>query len=356
MSTPLSAQHRTQLGTPPPGLMLPMLPYYPHYGHFPPTAASNPADILSHTPATPASKPQRKYQASARKKAPPISLLTGMAGETVESLNNDQVKLETVLRNIQAIGWTIGDFLYHFSKGWDASAMLSSFLSGRCSYTPSHIIEAWVKSPMGIPKKGHPKRNDMFSLVKENLVKKMEIAVVEEGGLHTFSTGAQEMEDDNFGSETLERTITLFKDNLSLLWDYLVTLATPHIRNRRSHAKNAAVGAWAKPKNHRPPEIMIIAYALSSICFSCNQYAKLLPVDKGLLLFACSANRYLFALESRNGSSVSYHAAYESLKKYAQHDSKRVHLLGTKRDRGVNDAAIRSRGRAHLTFLPPPQR
>ncbi len=116
MSTPLSAQHITQLGTPPPSLMLPMLPYYPHYSHFPPTAASNPADIFSHTPATPASKPRRKYQASARKKAPPISLLTGMAGETVESLDNDQVKLENVLRNIQAVGWTIGDFLYHFSK------------------------------------------------------------------------------------------------------------------------------------------------------------------------------------------------------------------------------------------------
>ncbi len=93
-STPLSAQHLTQLGTPPPDLVLPMLPYYLHYGHFVPATASNPTDPFPHTPTTPASKPRRKYQASARKKAPPISLLTGMAGETIEFLDDDQVKLD----------------------------------------------------------------------------------------------------------------------------------------------------------------------------------------------------------------------------------------------------------------------
>ncbi|KAK0438615.1 hypothetical protein EV421DRAFT_1738370 [Armillaria borealis] len=111
-------------------------------------------------------------------------------------------------------------------------------------------------------------------------------------------------------------------------------LATRDQHNRRSRVKTALANTRAKQRDHCPPEI-VAAYALSSLCHSRHQYAKLLPADKGLLFFACSANRYLFALESRNGSSTSYHATYQALQKYAKHDGEEVLKLGTDRARAA---------------------
>ncbi|SJL16389.1 uncharacterized protein ARMOST_19913 [Armillaria ostoyae] len=168
-------------------------------------------------------------------------MFTGISGEPNTTINTEWMKVEEVLGKIQAVGWTIRDFLFHLSKVKDDhgngvkgrsqthAAMLSSFLGEKCSYTVSDIIEAWVQSPMGVLKKDNPERDNMFSvnkhfweiksarpgitslaaqLVKEHLVKTMDMAVEEDGGLHMFMTGAWEIIDD-FGSETLQTTITI---------------------------------------------------------------------------------------------------------------------------------------------------
>ncbi|KAJ3766287.1 hypothetical protein FB446DRAFT_654037 [Lentinula raphanica] len=90
---------------------------------------------------------------------------------------------------------------------------------------------------------------------------------------------------------------------------------------------NAPAGARAVSRQHRPPELVAV-YAISSICYSRNRNAKLLPADKALLLFACRANRYLFSHESRIGASISYNATLDMLEKYAAYDAEAVLELG----------------------------
>ncbi|EEB88759.1 hypothetical protein MPER_13229 [Moniliophthora perniciosa FA553] len=195
---------------------------------------------------------------------------------------------------------------------------------------------------MGIPKKEHEERSHLFSLskpymelkyartgltsfsaqmVREHLLQTTNRAVSEEGGLHTFTTGARPISEEEYGADTLEATIS----------------QPPITRNRCSRAQDASEGARAVQRNDRPPEI-VSAYAISSILYSRHRYAKLLPADNGLLLFSCGANRYLFSHHSRNGSSTSYHATYHALEKYAEHDKQLVLELGTSPDRS---AAIR---------------
>ncbi|KAJ3978536.1 hypothetical protein F5890DRAFT_1395862, partial [Lentinula detonsa] len=57
--------------------------------------------------------------------------------------------------------WTIGDFLYYFSRNEDEdgvpiqgrtrthSGMLSSFLRGDTKKTSVMIVQEWIKNPMG---------------------------------------------------------------------------------------------------------------------------------------------------------------------------------------------------------------
>ncbi|KAJ3772098.1 hypothetical protein FB446DRAFT_644050 [Lentinula raphanica] len=222
--------------------------------------------------------------------------------------------------------------------------MLSQFLRGKTKYTSVQVVRDWVQSPLGIPNKSDTERNDMFSctkpfeliscarpaltsfaaqLVQEHLISTVTSAVSEEGGLHTFTSGAREIGDIGYGKETLEAVMAALKENVPLFWHYCVTMATPYNRSRLSRAKNAPPGARAASRNYQPPELVAV-HAISSICYSRNRNAKLLPADKALLMFACRANRYLFSHESRIGGSISYNATMDMLEKYAAHDAEAV--------------------------------
>ncbi|PBK85144.1 hypothetical protein ARMGADRAFT_1048108 [Armillaria gallica] len=149
-------------------------------------------------------------------------------------------------------------------------------------------------------------------LVAEYMEKQMKSAVLKEKGLHTFTTGGEDIKVNHYGSETLNTITQLFETEQHLVWSYLTQLATPKFRNHRSWAKDASVNDRAVSRKDRPAEIKPVCQA----------------ADKGLLYFAYSANCYLFALESRNGSSTSYHATYDALKKYAKSDGEHVCALG----------------------------
>ena len=87
--------------------------------------------------------------------------------------------------------------------------MASKFLGGFCKHAPADIVEIWVKSPWGIPKKGRWERNAMFSMdhdfrllkpvhpgitsfavqiVKEQLEKDIQQSVKKSGGLQVTET------------------------------------------------------------------------------------------------------------------------------------------------------------------------
>ncbi|KAJ3759035.1 hypothetical protein EV360DRAFT_82510 [Lentinula raphanica] len=83
----------------------------------------------------------------------------------------DQVKLEEILITIQQARWSIGEFLYYFSRNEDEngvtirgrtrthSGMLSSFLRGESNRTPVMIVQEWIKNPMGRPQSTRNSQN-----------------------------------------------------------------------------------------------------------------------------------------------------------------------------------------------------
>jgi hypothetical protein len=56
------------------------------------------------------------------------------------------------------------------------------------------------------------------------------------------------------------------------------------------------------------------------VVYSRNLYAKLVALDKGILNFACSVNKYIHSYDSRTGIAPSYHSVYDALIKLAVHD------------------------------------
>jgi hypothetical protein len=76
------------------------------------------------------------------------------------------MKLDEVLHLLQGLSWTMGDLLYFAFRVKDEKGnkiknqseshakMASKFLGGFCRHSPAEVVELWVKSPWGIPKKG----------------------------------------------------------------------------------------------------------------------------------------------------------------------------------------------------------
>ncbi|KAJ3763075.1 hypothetical protein EV360DRAFT_34256 [Lentinula raphanica] len=192
-------------------------------------------------------------------------------------------------------------------------------MHGRTKYHTACIIKEWIRNPFGIPKPNHAEYHDMFSvtksfenirharpalssfaaqLVEEHLLLTARSIVSPQGGLHRV-------------------TQAVFKNKLSLMWQYCLAIATPNRKNRLSRAKNPTGDGRALSRDYRPPDI-VVTYALSSLLFARNRNANLLPADKGMLLFACQTNRYLFAHESRIGASTNYTTVLKMLDEHAE--------------------------------------
>ncbi|KAJ3729759.1 hypothetical protein C8R42DRAFT_569719 [Lentinula raphanica] len=162
-------------------------------------------------------------------------------------------------------------------------------------------------------------------LVAEHLLEKFNELSSPEGGLHTSKSDVPESSsnEQTFGAETFHTAQNLLRVGHPLLWHYCVMLATPQSRNRVSRAKDAPAGTRAISRNYRPPET-VATYAISSLLFSKNRNANLLPAEKGLLLFACGANRYLFDHESRIGALTNYTTVLDALDRYAKADHQAI--------------------------------
>jgi hypothetical protein len=185
-----------------------------------------------------------------------------------------------LFRQLQDFGWTLGDFLYYVFQDKDEQGekitsrsdmhtqMASKFVGGFCKHSPVDIIEIWVRSPWGIPKEGRWERDEMFSIevdfrkvkparpgitsfavqmVFEKLERDIREGVKKANGLHTFTTGACKMINDNFGAQTFLDATTALKEHQSLAWNLLVKLATPHPQVK---------GSEIATRQYRPPEMV----------------------------------------------------------------------------------------------------
>ncbi|KAF7437557.1 hypothetical protein PC9H_004399 [Pleurotus ostreatus] len=314
-------------------------------------------------PATPIQiySPQYHHQAygNSQPSTPTPSLLRrshseASFGRPVRRYRTTQQKLETYLVLLIDHEWTIGDLLYHlfnFEAGSKKSGplrserhaqMVSKFLRGECDFGVGVILDLWLRSPSAIPAEGVEEEGKLYlttaeyhklksawpaittlaaHLVYKQFDKELRQVVKKKSGLHTFSTNGSPVPLDNYGSKTFLSAVNTFKKVQPLTWDIILRLATP--TPRRKAGQEVIVR-----RIERPPEL-VAAELLSSLAFTRNRYAKLVPASISFLYFACSANRYMYSLGSRIAMTTSYHAVYEALKKQAAHDQEAVRKLGS---------------------------
>ncbi|KAF4583644.1 hypothetical protein AB1N83_012102 [Pleurotus pulmonarius] len=266
-------------------------------------------------------------------------------------------KLAEILDMLKALNWTIGDLLYHLFRSHSRKGdeikrsrshaqMVSKFLGGKGRYYPTLILAEWLRSADGLPGLADTERGQMYSvsidyrniraarpgltsfaaqLVGGKLEQEIKQVVRKENGLQTFTTGGGDIRKAGKGTNTIADSQKIFQLHQPLAWAYALRLATPQTRRTRS------ASVVQVKKSRRAPELAV-TNVLSVLAYSRNMWAKSIPLEKGLLLFACRANRYLFSYDSRVCSSASYHATYDALTALAKHDLELVKQLGRSPD------------------------
>ncbi|KAK7460491.1 hypothetical protein VKT23_009210 [Stygiomarasmius scandens] len=146
---------------------LAQLPNYPHYGYH--QYGASPLSWASPSPA-----PKRPEAITPIRQKPPSAKGFGAGSGQAIILPIHQQKLEDILNFIESQRWTVADFLHHWSdNAYDSdkdltrthkhAASLSAFLGGRCRYKAAKVVLDWIRNRMGLPKRGTPEREYMFS-------------------------------------------------------------------------------------------------------------------------------------------------------------------------------------------------
>ncbi|KAF8811788.1 hypothetical protein BYT27DRAFT_7336050 [Phlegmacium glaucopus] len=251
-------------------------------------------------------------------------------------------KLQDILKEIQAAGWTLGEFLHHvFSTKDKAGNMVhrekshalyaSRFLQGDTQYTPATILEAWYNHPDARRSKDSADGQEMYStstpftqianvraamssfavqVVEAKLVKEAQAAVLPTSGLHASlkKRSSQKLEWADIGAATLSHVSEIIQQFQPLTWHYFNAIAQPQRRGSDDHESK-----------HRRPVSTVCTHAISSLNFTRNNEARLLPLARGIYYFSYSAPVDLMAYSSRIGEMPAYTTIYNSLKGLAEH-------------------------------------
>lgn len=210
-------------------------------------AASLSQPISTHTEATP---PSPSAGTSTRK--PPRSHVE---------------KLDAILVCILEQGWTLGMFLVCLFVLLDKhgqpimrsrrhAMMVSSFLAGRTTHTPAHILDAWMKSPDGRIDRDSPDRHLLYSttvpfteiapvrgaltsfasqLVAKELVREAQSAVKGSSGLHASVNSKVDVKKIHWadiGAATIPHVAGILRKHQPLTWHLVSNIAMrkPRVR------------------------------------------------------------------------------------------------------------------------------
>ncbi|KAJ7580816.1 hypothetical protein C8J56DRAFT_896176 [Mycena floridula] len=237
----------------------------------------------------PSQTPQQQYQTPLQhRRSNPAPATDPLTTPPTRRYLTWERKIDMVLALLQDnLQWSVGDLLYYLFQHQGEkemvlkrtnrlAQMVLKFLNGQTKYKVSHILEYWKGSSDGLPRSLTLKGHQSAPPAKHMASKR--------GGLHTYTTSKVKDLTPDDSVSTFSDYQTLFKKD--------------------------------------GQEDRIVTHALSQLIYSRNLYAKRLAVDKGILNFACRANRYLHSYDSRVGAARSYHASYEALQKLAASDLK----------------------------------
>ncbi|KAF5335156.1 hypothetical protein D9611_010860 [Ephemerocybe angulata] len=244
-------------------------------------------------------------------------------------------KLDMMLQALEDCHWKLSHFLHAISdhttrggRGARHAQVMSAFLQGRGTYTPIEIIDLWVRSPdsriakntnhaelmysFSTPYKAiRPLRPAITSLAVQmtevKLASEAKKAVKPDAGLHATLRvkGAHKADLLDIGSSTFAEIGALQLQVQPVASRLLSTIAG---------------GTTDIVRKRRPVETVVIN-ALSTLNFTRNNEARLLPLMKGLLYFAHSAPVDLISYNSRTGDMPAYTTIYKAVKHLGKQES-----------------------------------
>ncbi|KAJ3494472.1 hypothetical protein NLJ89_g10801 [Agrocybe chaxingu] len=203
----------------------------------------------------------------------------------------------------------------------------SNFLQGRNTYTAATIIDLWFRGPDGrvtLADSNHiamyatspeytsikPARAALSAFAVQLVISKArreaKSAVLSKSGLHatTKKRGTQKIQWADVGDTTVSRVKDIIKAHSPIGWEVIHAIAGNESHDRK-----------------RRPLDMVCTHVMSSLLFSRNNEARLLPLVQGLLYFAHSAPADLIAYGSRIGAMPAYTTISKSLRGLADHQA-----------------------------------
>ncbi|KAK7022837.1 hypothetical protein VNI00_016918 [Paramarasmius palmivorus] len=207
------------------------------------------------------------------------------------------------------------------------AALVSSFLSGFCSYTVSDWLEQLLRHPYG---SGHKDSPDMFSLeqsyklirpvrpaltafcaqmVQRELNLRARVAVQPSSGLHVHIPSKRRpvkqhvavIDWKNLNAQTHQQVMETHMQFQKLLWGLLTTVATPD--------KNQST---EQDRIYRPVH-GVISTVISKLMFSRSSLARLGPMLEGLFNLVSQVSYDKFRYDSHVGNTPAYTTVISAL-------------------------------------------
>ncbi|KAH9916364.1 uncharacterized protein B0H18DRAFT_1124277 [Fomitopsis serialis] len=263
-----------------------------------------------------------------------------------------------MLRVLSQLSWTLGEFLYNLFRSKDDNGekiqrdephrtMIARFLSGNTKHTFVEMVQAIMEDTAGLPKQSDDESTYMYSqnhpsleikharpalttmaveLVTKEMVREMNTTVKSVNGLHGSAVplrrgGRMHLRWQDISTSTVETTKTILSTHSPLAFHFLLRLATPPARTATD--TQSPEGVVIATRRIRPPKLTVTE-VLSDVAYCRTYSARLLPVARGILYFACGAQLSLFNYNSRTGHTPSWSTVIATLKRLA--DSAREEL------------------------------
>ncbi|KAK7688668.1 hypothetical protein QCA50_008206 [Cerrena zonata] len=232
-------------------------------------------------------------------------------------------------------------------------ASLDRLLRGRGTlHTFAHILGEVLKDPLSHAKRGSEDEDLMYSistsyldirlampaittlaveLVRSRAIKEISHVVKGHVGLHgsllsPHSGGRKQISWADISAKTPAIVQGVFKTETPLLTYLISILVTPP---RRKNSSGVIVVRKMRPTHITSAEI------LSTIAHCRTAHARLMPVCRGILYFACGAQHTLFQYSSRVGHTPSYNTVLATLKRMAACDAAYLRELGNDDNEGI---------------------
>ena len=170
-------------------------------------------------------------------------------------------------------------------------------------------------------------------IVESELVREAREVVKPKSGLHATSKkrGSQRIEWVDIGASTVSQVAGIYKDVQSLTWHFMNKIAgkddfedgsgVVRAMKQRRPTEMVSLQPHYVYSDKILPSLKVCTHALSSLNFTRNNEARLLPLARGLLYFSFSAPADLMAYASRIGDMPAYSTIYNTLKGLAAHEA-----------------------------------